>query len=226
VSEVSDEGADRGAFVVVGAGPGLGAAAARRFGRDGHPVGLIARSAGSLDEIAAGLRAEGITVAARTADVTDAGALTAALGALRERLGPVEVLLFSPRPALEWIKPVLETTPADLEGALSLSVVAASVAVRAVVPDMRRRGRGTLLFTTGGAAVEPHRDRAVSGIAYAAESAYTRMLHETLAGEGLHAAQVTVVGPIGPGARHEPDDVAQELWRLHTAREEPLRVLR
>lgn len=215
MSEVSDKGADRGAFVVVGAGPGLGAAAARRFGRDGHPVGLIARSAGSLDQIAAGLRAEGITAAARAADVTDAAALTAALGALRETLGPVEVLLFSPRPALEWIRPVLETAPADLEDALSLSVVAASVAVHAVVPDMRRRGRGTLLFTTGGAAVEPHRDRAVSGIAYAAESAYTRMLHDTLAGEGIHAAQVTVVGPLGPGARHEPDEVAGAVAPAH-----------
>ncbi|MFF8788251.1 hypothetical protein [Streptomyces sp. NPDC015125] len=39
-----------GAFVVVGAGPGPGTAAARRCGREGHPVGLIARSAESLPE--------------------------------------------------------------------------------------------------------------------------------------------------------------------------------
>ncbi|MER8160840.1 hypothetical protein [Streptomyces sp. NPDC094472] len=37
------------AFVVIGAGPGLGAAAARRFGHKGHPVGLIARDAGRLE---------------------------------------------------------------------------------------------------------------------------------------------------------------------------------
>jgi NADP-dependent 3-hydroxy acid dehydrogenase YdfG len=215
-----------GAFVVVGAGPGLGAAAARRFGRAGHPVGLIARSAGSLETITAGLTSAGVTTAAESADVTDEAALTRALGALRERLGPVEVVLFSPRPSLGWIKPVLDTTPSDLESALALNVVAAATVVRAVVPDMRRRGHGTVLFTTGGAAVEPHRDRAVSGVAYAAESAYTRMLHDALAEDGVHAAQVTVVGPIGPGARHEPDRVAEELWRLHTVRDRPLLVLR
>lgn len=66
----------------------------------------------------------------------------------------------------------------------------------------------------------------MSGIAYAAESAYVRMLHDALVGQGVHAAQVTVVGPIGPGARHEPDAVAQELWRLHTERDQPLVVLR
>ncbi|MFI6047712.1 hypothetical protein ACIA8C_39270 [Nocardia sp. NPDC051321] len=149
-----------------------------------------------------------------------------ALSALRERLGPIEAVLFSPRPSLGWIKPVLDTEPSDVANALALSVLAAVAAVRTVLPDMGHRGRGTLLFTTGGAAVEPHRDRAVSGIAYAAESAYVRMLHDTLAAEGVHAAQVTVVGPIGPGARHEPDAVAEELWRLHTERDQPLVVLR
>ncbi|WP_078884078.1 SDR family NAD(P)-dependent oxidoreductase [Streptomyces sp. NRRL S-340] len=232
----------RGAFVVIGAGPGLGAAAARRFGREGHPVGLIARDAPRLERIAAGLTAARPTaggpapagrppavfplVPTAAADVTDAKELAAALAALRGRLGPIEVVLFSPRPSLDWIKPVLDTTPSDVADALALSVVAATAAVGEVAPDMRRRGRGTLLFTTGGAAVQPHRDRAVSAIAYAAESAYVRLLHEALADDGVQAAQLTVVGPIGPGAHHEPDAVADELWRLHTHRDQPLVVLR
>ncbi|KUL36411.1 dehydrogenase [Streptomyces sp. NRRL F-4489] len=228
--------------MVLGAGPGLGAAAARRFGREGHPVGLIARDAPRLERIAAGLTgarpattghapadrppAAPVRVATATADVTDAKELAAALATLRERLGPIEVVLFSPRPSLEWIKPVLDTTPSDVADALALSVVAATAAVSEVAPDMCRRGRGTLLFTTGGAAVHPHRDRAVSAIAYAAESAYVHMLHEALADDGVHAAQLTVVGPMGPGAHHEPDAVADELWRLHTHRDQPLVVLR
>ncbi|MGW1030444.1 SDR family NAD(P)-dependent oxidoreductase [Streptomyces sp. NPDC002577] len=228
--------APAGAFVVIGAGPGLGAAAARRFGREGHPVGLIARDARRLERIATDLAtdltAAGPTAAGRplvataTADVTDTKELAAALTTVRSRLGPIEVVLFSPRPSLEWIKPVLDTEPTDVADALALSVVAATAAVGEVAPDMRRLGHGTLLFTTGGAAVEPHRDRAVSAIAYAAESAYVRMLHEALADDGVHSAQLTVVGPVGPGARHEPDAVADELWRLHTRRDQPLVVLR
>lgn len=216
----------KGGFVVIGAGPGLGAAAARRFGREGHPVGLIARDTERLASMAADLDADGMPTATETADVTDAQALATALGALRARLGSVEVALFSPRPSVSWIKPVLDTEPSDIASALSLNVVAAAAAVRSVVPDLRDRRRGTLLFTTGGAAVEPHRDRAVSAIAYAAESAYVRMLHDALADEGVYAAHVTVVGPIGVGMRHEPDAVAAELWRLHAEREQPLVVLR
>ncbi|MFB8754362.1 SDR family NAD(P)-dependent oxidoreductase [Streptomyces nigra] len=215
-----------GACVVVGAGPGLGAAAARLFGREGYSVGLVARDVGHLESIAGELTAAGVTTATATADVTDQDALTRAIGSLRERLGPIEVVLFSPRPSLAWIKPVLDTTPTDLESALDLNVVGAATVVRAVVPEMRERRSGTLLFTTGGAAVDPHRDRAVSGVAYAAESAYTRMLHDALAGDGVHAAQLTIVGATGAGALHDPDDVARQLWRLHSDRDEPLLILR
>jgi hypothetical protein len=41
--------------------------------------------------------------------------------------------------------------------AVALSAGAAAAAADAVVPGMRERKHGTLLFTTGGAAVEPHR---------------------------------------------------------------------
>ncbi|AYF77006.1 SDR family NAD(P)-dependent oxidoreductase [Nocardia yunnanensis] len=215
-----------GAFVVIGAGPGLGAAAARRFGRAGHAVGLVARDADRLAAMAADLTSDGITTSAESADITDPRALEASLGALREQLGPIQVALFSPRPSLSWIKPVLDTEPSDLANALSLNVVAAAAAVRTVLPDLRNQPNSTLLFTTGGAAVEPHRDRAVSAIAYAAESAYVRMLHDALAPQGIHAAQITIVGPLGPGALHEPDTVAQHLWCMHTDRGQPLTVLR
>ncbi|MGQ4436314.1 SDR family NAD(P)-dependent oxidoreductase [Streptomyces sp. SAS_260] len=216
----------QGSLIVVGAGPGLGAAAARRFGRHGHHVGLIARRAAALTALAEDLRQDGVTAATATADITDTTALQTALVEVEAQAGAAEVVLFSPRPSLEWIKPTLETGPDDIQQAVALSVAAAAATAQALTPGMRRRGRGTLLFTTGGAAVEPHRDRAVSAIAYAAESAYVRLLHETLADDGVHVAQVTIVGPIGTGLTHEPDDVAERLWQLHTERTRSLLVLR
>ena len=217
---------EQGSFIVVGAGPGLGAAAARRFGRHGHKVGLIARTPATLTSLTDDLHQGGITAAAAPADITDTPALETALREVEAQVGAAEVVLFSPRPSLEWIKPVLETEPADIQHAVALSVAGAAATVRALTPGMRRRGRGTLLFTTGGAAVEPHRDRAVSAIAYAAESAYVRLLHETLADDGVHVAQVTIVGPIGAGLTHEPDGVAEHLWQLHAEHTQPLLVLR
>ncbi|WP_433653962.1 SDR family NAD(P)-dependent oxidoreductase [Nocardia sp. CA-128927] len=152
-----------GTFVVVGAGPGLGSAAARRFGHEGHPVGLIARSAGNLDKIAADLIAEGITAATESADVTDENALTVALGALRERLGPIEVVLFSPRPSLGWIKPVLDTAPSDIDSALALSVVGS---VPSRVPSVSGTPwRGLLAFRRSHVPLTDRPNRRLGGLA-------------------------------------------------------------
>ncbi|TFV32902.1 SDR family NAD(P)-dependent oxidoreductase [Streptomyces sp. T1317-0309] len=83
---------------VVGAGPDLGRAIARRFGSAGHPVALISRHAEKLRGIADDLAAEGIIARAYPADVTDAKALTGALEAAAEELGRIGVLSYSPAP--------------------------------------------------------------------------------------------------------------------------------
>jgi NAD(P)-dependent dehydrogenase (short-subunit alcohol dehydrogenase family) len=205
-------------LLVVGAGPNLGLAVARRFGREGFAVGLISRRESSLVELVAQLRLDGITVAGAAADVRDDAALPAAIRSLADELGPVEVLEYSPLPAPEFMKPVLETTVEDVRGPLEFSVLGAVAAVQAVIGPMRREGRGTILFTTGGAAISPNPDRAGVGISFAGEVAYARMLHDELRDHGIHVAHTAVAGRIAPGAENEPDDVAEVLWIHHVDR--------
>lgn len=125
---------------------------------------------------------DGVTARGFAADVRDPDALQAALDAAHATLGPIEILQYSPVPHRDFMRPVLETTPADLVGPLAFSVHGPVAAVRQVLPDLRALGRGTVLFVNGGTAVVPHPDRAGTSIAFAAESAYARMLHDTLAG--------------------------------------------
>jgi len=49
------------------------------------------------------------------------------------------------------------------------------------------------------------------GISFAGEVAYARMLHDALAGTGVHVAHTAIGGRIAPGADH----VAELLWRHH-----------
>jgi short-subunit dehydrogenase len=205
-------------LAIIGAGPNLGLAAAAKFGSEGFDVGLVARSQERLDDLVGGLEAGGVKAAGVTADIRRPPGTTSALTELTERLGPIDVLLYSPLPSLEWIKPVADTTSGDVRASLELSVLGAVDAVQAVLPEMRRRGSGTLLFTTGGAAVAPSAERASSAVSYAAEVAYARMLHEALADEGIHVAHTAIVGALGPGQRHEPAAIADLLWRQHTER--------
>jgi NADP-dependent 3-hydroxy acid dehydrogenase YdfG len=179
-------------------------------------VGLVARDPKKLKGLAEELQSEGLAAAYAAADIRDAEALTAAIRGLAERLGPVEVLEYSPLPAKEFMKPIRETTVDDLRGPLEFSVLGAVAAALAVAEPMVEAGSGSILFTTGGAAVKPYPERAGVGVSFAGEVAYARMLHEALRDKGVHVGHTAIAGRIAPGEDHEPDDVAEVLWKHHT----------
>ncbi|MEV6647746.1 SDR family NAD(P)-dependent oxidoreductase [Amycolatopsis sp. NPDC051371] len=207
-------------FALVGAGPGLGLATARRFGAAGHSVALISRNADRLDRLIATLTIDDIRARGFTADALDPASLTNALHAASDALGPVEILQYSPVPRADFMKPVLDTQPDDLDAPLGFSVKGPVTCVHAVLPGMRELGRGTLLFVNGSSAVRPHPDRAGTSIAFAAESAYARMLHDALAPANIHAAQLIIPGAIDPDAEHSsPDVLAKRLYAIHTERD-------
>ncbi|WP_218961939.1 SDR family NAD(P)-dependent oxidoreductase [Actinomyces ruminis] len=62
-------------IAIVGGGPGLGRAVARRFGREGFDVALISRSREHLDERVAALSADGVNARGYVADGRDGEAL-------------------------------------------------------------------------------------------------------------------------------------------------------
>ncbi|MGW0424791.1 SDR family NAD(P)-dependent oxidoreductase [Streptomyces sp. NPDC003015] len=207
-------------FALIGAGPGLGLATARRFGAAGHTVALIARDAQKLDGLTADLARDDVQARGYPADVLDIESLTAALYTAAADLGTVEILQYSPVPRADFMKPVLDTSADDLDAPLAFSVKGPVTAVNAVLPGMRELGRGTLLFVNGSSAVRPNPRVAGTSIAFAAESAYARMLHDTLASENIHAAQLIIPGAIRPDAEHSsPDVLAQRLYDLHAKRD-------
>jgi short-subunit dehydrogenase len=205
-------------IVIVGAGPNLGAAIARRFGREGMSIGLVSRNREKLELLANELTQDGITADFAPADIHDATALSSAIGSLGDRLGAIEVLEYSPVPAREYMKPVLETTVDDVRAALEFSVLGAAAAVTTVIGAMLERGSGTILFTTGGAAINPNPARTGVGIAFAGEVTYARMLHDELRDRGIHVGHTAIGGSIAPDGDHHPNDVADVLWRRHAER--------
>lgn len=208
-------------IAIIGAGPGLGLAVARRFGAEGFGVALISRNQEHVDALAAELSAGGVTARGYAADVRDTGSLNTALMKAADELGAVEVLQYSPLPAREYLRPVLETTSAQLRSALEFSVLGPVAAIQAALPGMRALGQGTVLFVNGSSAVRPNSSYAGTSAAFAAESAYAQMLHEALAAEGIHVAQLIIPLGIGGGeSDHEPEALAETLWRLHKERGE------
>ncbi|MBW4779762.1 SDR family NAD(P)-dependent oxidoreductase [Rhodococcus fascians] len=209
-------------IAIVGAGAGLGAAVARKFGAEGFSVGLISRNRSRVDALADQLAADGVSAKGFVADVRDPASIAAALEQVTETLGPIEVLQYSPLPQKDFMRPVLETTPADMVGPVEFSIYGPIAAVHQVLPGMRFLGenKGTILFVNGGSAVKPGRTVTGTSIAFAGQAAYAQLLNEELADEGIQVSQLIIGGAIdGKDPKKSPEALAEQLWSLHTERD-------
>jgi len=203
-------------IAIIGAGPGLGGAVARRFGREGFSVALISRNREKLDGMVAELAEADVTAAAFTADVRVPAELEDALARAAAELGPITALQYSPLPSRDYLKPVLDLTPELALEALRFSALGLIHSVRAVLPAMREAGEGSVILINGGTSVKARAGFAGTSVAFPAESAYGEMLHDALADEGIRVAQLVIPGGIPQlDLPNGIDDVADRIWGLH-----------
>ncbi len=188
-------------IAIVGSGPGLGIAVARRFAKEGFNVALISRDQNHVDALADTLAEEGVTARGYAADVRSPEALKTALERAASELGPIEILQYSPVPQKEFLRPLLETSVADLTAATEFSINGPVTAVNQVLPGMRALGQGTILFVNGASGARPNPKVGGTSIAFAGESAYARMLHDVLGEENLYVGQFIIPKAITPEIR-------------------------
>jgi NAD(P)-dependent dehydrogenase (short-subunit alcohol dehydrogenase family) len=214
--------------VVIGVGPGLGAALARRFAA-AYSVAILARRAGHLKELAAELRQSGSTVLDLTCDVSNEKHIAEAFGAIRGNLGEVEVLLYNAGSGA--FGTITEITPNQYEADWRVNAFGAFVAAKEVVPAMIARSRGTMLFTGATAGVKAGPKSVSFGPAKFAMRGLAQALARDLGPKGIHVAWINVDGSIDiPGARAlksslkdadflKPEAIAESYW--HLAHQDP-----
>lgn len=201
-------------LAVVGAGPGMGLAVARRFAREGWAVSLLARGADRLeDEAAALVREHGAALAgAVAADAGDEASLRAGLRRAVAERGPVEALVLNQSVFVDG--PVDGVDVGALRAALEVGTTSFVVALQEVAPAMRAAGHGTVLATGGGVVFAPHAGWGVLAAQKAALRALVQAAALELAPAGVVVGTVTISGMVGsPG--FEPDVIAEHYWRLH-----------
>lgn len=207
-------------LVVVAAGPGLGRSVALRFAREGFAVGLVARSADRIDDLATEIRVAGAPqVVVASGDVGDEGSLRTALRLVAAELGPATVLAYNGSAYVEGSG--LSLTTADLRLAFDVGVVGALVAVQEVAPAMRHAGRGTVLLTGSVAADRASTSAAAVGVAKAALRNLAMSLHKELARDGVRAVTVTIDGVLNGPKALDLAAIADRYWQLHTQGEPP-----
>lgn len=209
-------------ITIIGAGPGLGLEIARAFGRRGFDVALVARTQAKLDALAQTLAGEGINAHGFAADISRPETVTTAIRTIKDTLGPIDVLEFSPADSSLAPVDVLEVTMENLQPQIDFYLGGALSAVGAVLPDMIAAGHGTVLITTGGGSFSPMPFLGNVNIAAAGLRNWTVNLHNALQPKGVYVAHMGITALIGGGHPDaEPDVIAEALAGLHDERQLP-----
>lgn len=136
--------------VITGAGPGLGRTLALRCAEEGAHVVPVARTAGTVEAIAAEVRERGVTSLPVAADVTDRDQMRALAAAVTAEFGRVDVLVTSAFPPSHR-KDVLAMDDDYLESwrrSIDVAAYGTLLAFRTIVPVMVAAGRGSVVNVT------------------------------------------------------------------------------
>jgi NAD(P)-dependent dehydrogenase (short-subunit alcohol dehydrogenase family) len=199
-------------IVVVGAGPGIGLSVARRFAREGLPVAVLARTGMTAEASAEALAPCGVKVVALTTDSADDTSLREALDQAVAELGTPDVVVYN-------AAIIRADSPGELsvrahQESWAVNVIGALNTAAHIAPKMAERGGGSIIITGG--MPEPKPDHVSLSLGKAGVRALVTLLDKEYGPSGVHVATVTVGGAVAPGTAYDPDDIAEQYWRLHT----------
>jgi short-subunit dehydrogenase len=199
-------------LLLVGAGPGLGMAVARRFAAGGYRITLVARSTDSLAALAGTLADTGAKISTIAADASDPDALGARMSELYRGDGAPGVIVYNA--VMGAPDQLLSSSVAHLQAAYSVDVISAIVVAQAVAPAMRAAGFGTILVTGGGFADHPIPALATVSLGKAALRSAATMLGADLKKDGIRVATLTIAGQIAAGTAFDPERIAERYWEV------------
>lgn len=211
--------------VIVGVGPGNGAAFARRFASEGYQMALLARRTEFTTELAAKLDG----ARAYACDATDVASVEHAFAEIRQDLGDVDILIYNAGMGV-WGN-VEDVTAENFEASWRTNALGALLASKQVIPAMKKNQRGNIIFIGATASRRGISRTAAFAPAKAAQKSLAESMARHLWPAGIHVALVILDGVVDiPAMRKrmpdkpdsyfiKPDDVADSI--VHLTRQKP-----
>ena len=191
--------------VIVGVGPGNGAALGRRFSKEGYAVALLARTTKTSGPLATSL----VDARAYTCDVTEAASVARAFEAIEREMGPVQTLVYNAGSGT-W-GTIEDIEPAVLEGAFRVNALGLLLVAKKVISPMKGLGGGNIVVI----GATSSRRGVARATAFAPAKAAQRSLTESMARhlwpQNIHVSLIIVDGVVDlPRTRammkDKPDD--------------------
>jgi 3-oxoacyl-[acyl-carrier protein] reductase len=175
--------------LITGASRNIGRAIALAFAAEGADLVLNTRVNGEeLEAVAADCRKAGVRVACALGDIADAAAVEAMVARGVAEVGTIDVLVCNA--AIRPHKAITETSLEDWHRVMAVDLHSAFYLVRAVVPGMKERRRGSLIALGGQSAITGRPNTAAVTAAKSGLLGLVRALAAELGPFGIRANMV------------------------------------
>jgi gluconate 5-dehydrogenase len=176
--------------LITGSGQGIGLALARALGQAGAIVVLNGRHSGKLEQAAASLRDEGITVELAAFDVTDHGAVQAGVAGIEAEHGAIDILVNNA--GIQRRAPLEDFAADTWREVIHTNLDSVFYMGQAVARAMIPRGRGKIINICS---VQSELGRP-SIAPYAASKGAVKMLTKGMCADwARHGLQINGIGP-------------------------------
>jgi NAD(P)-dependent dehydrogenase (short-subunit alcohol dehydrogenase family) len=206
--------------VVVGVGPGNGAALGRRFAHEGYAVALLARTEDTSRTLAATLP----DARAYACDVSDIESISDTFAAIERDMGPVHTLVYNAGSGV-W-GTVEEIDAAALESAFRVNARGLLLTAQKVIPAMKAQGEGNIVVIGATSSRRGLARTAAFAPAKAAQKSLTESMARHLWPKNIHVCLIIIDGVVDlPRTRAmfkdkpdeffvAPDDLADTAFHL------------
>lgn len=193
--------------VIVGVGPGNGAAFARRFETEGYQVALLARTT----EFTSALAKEMADAKAYRCDVVEPASIEQTFAAVRAEMGAVDTLIFNPGAGV-W-KNVEEITVNEFEQSWRINALGALLVSNQVIPHMKANKQGNIIFIGATASRRGGAQTAAFAPAKAAQRSLAESMARHLGPMGVHVSTVILDGVVDtPATRNMMPNKTEEFF--------------
>jgi NAD(P)-dependent dehydrogenase (short-subunit alcohol dehydrogenase family) len=186
--------------LIVGAGPGLGAALCRRFQAEGLAVGLAARDVAKL---------EGLGDWRWGVDAADFASVADLFRAADDQFGVADVVVYNAGARLRGA--TLELDPDAVKRALEVTAFGGFLVAQQALRRMLEAGAGTLLFTGASASVKGYAGSAPFAMGKFALRGLAESLAREFHPQNIHIAHVVIDGALRNPGRSAPADAPDSL---------------
>lgn len=203
-------------IIIIGVGPKLGFAMAKKFGENGFTVGLISRNESTLKERASLLKEQGMNVFYHTANAYDKNELEAAISALKNEMGNIDVLFYNAAGMKR--KNLLSEETDDLVDDFRLNVAHVFHSVKYLLEDLRQT-KGAVLLTGGGFSLNPNHEYGSLSLGKAGLRNLALQLNVALKEDDIYVGTLTINGHIQEDSdRYSPSTLANIFWEMYMSR--------